>query len=227
MVLPDNIAMPVDNTLPLLEKQALPARPVAGRRRQEDRTREARQRLRDAAIAVLIERGYNGLTTKEVITRAGVSNGALMHHYASKMDLVVDATADVYEAATARGERIAATAASGRDPIGGFVRDCTSVYFEWPFLAAVEILVVARTDPGLMEQIQPVMQRYREVTNERWLGVFAKAGISQEKASQVLNLTLNLVRGMAVNRLWQSDQRAQSALLEQWSDIARGMITQA
>jgi hypothetical protein len=40
----------------------------------------------------------------------------------------------------------------------------------------------------------------------------------------VLNLTLNLVRGMAVNRLWQSDQKAQGALLEQWTDIARGMI---
>jgi AcrR family transcriptional regulator len=222
-MLADN-AMPTDSTTSMLDKPVSPTRPNAGRRKQEDRTRESRQRLREATIAVLIERGYSGLTTKEVITRAGVSNGALMHHYASKMDLVVDATADVYEAATARGQHIAATPASRRDPVGGFVRDCISVYFEWPFLAAVEILVVARTDPNLMEQIQPVMQRYRDVTNERWLGVFAQAGVPQEKASQVLNLTLNLVRGMAVNRLWQSDQKAQGALLEQWTDIARGMI---
>jgi AcrR family transcriptional regulator len=196
----------------------------APRRRQADRTREARQRLRDAAIAVLVERGYAGLTTKEVIARAGVSNGALMHHYASKMELVIDATADIYEAAIERGQRIARTPAAHRDPVAGFIKDCTSVYFEWPFIAALEVLVVARTDAALMEEILPVMQRYRTLTNDLWLRVLDDAGVPRPQAETVLNLTLNLVRGMAVNSLWQKDLRHYKVQLAQWAKVARDML---
>jgi AcrR family transcriptional regulator len=200
-----------------------PAR-AAQRRKQVDRTRESRQKLRDAAIAVLVERGYSGMTTKEVIGRAGVSNGALMHHYASKMELVIDATADIYEAAVERGQRIAKTASARRDPVDGFIRDCLSVYFEWPFIAALEVLVAARSDPALMTEIEPVMQRYRRTTNDLWLRVFNEAGVAEPQAELVLNLTLNLVRGMALNSLWQKDMRHYKKQLSAWADVARGML---
>lgn len=199
----------------------------AQRRTQADRTRESRQRLRDAAIAVLVERGYAGFTTKEVIGRAGVSNGALMHHYASKMELVIDATADIYEAAIERGQRIARTRAAHQDPVDGFIKDCMSVYFEWPFIAALEVLMVARTDPELMNQIKPVMQRYRSLTNDLWLDAFTEAGVSREQAEVVLNLTLNLVRGMAVNSLWQRDMKLYRRQLAQWAEAARKMLEPA
>ena len=202
---------------------AVPAQRKA-RRKQVDRTRESRQRLREATIAVLVERGYAGLTTKEVAARAGVSNGALMHHYASKMELVIDATADIYEAAIERGQRIAKTPAAHRDPVGGFIKDCTSVYFEWPFIAALEVLLAARTDPVLMQEILPVMQRYRGLTNTLWLGVFADVGVPRAKAESVLNLTLNLVRGMAVNSLWQKDVKLYRQQLSEWARVARGML---
>lgn len=197
----------------------------AKRRTQKDRTRESRQRLREATIAVLVERGYAGLTTKEVIIRAGVSNGALMHHYASKMELVIDATADIYEAAIERGQRIARTPAAHSDPVGGFIKDCMSVYFEWPFIAALEVLMVARTDAELMPQILPVMQRYRSLTNDLWLKVFTETGIARPQAETVLNLTLNLVRGMAVNSIWQKDMKSYKAQLSQWAEVARGMLS--
>ena len=194
------------------------------RRRQIDRTREAKQRLRDATIAVLVDRGYAGLTTKEVVGRAGVSNGALMHHYASKMELVIDATADIYDVAIERGQRIARTPAARRDPVAGFLKDCMSVYFEWPFIAAVEVLLVARTDPALMEKIQPVMQRYRSLTNELWLGVFGELGVPEQRATLVLSLSLNLVRGMAINSLWQKDMTRYKRELVEWAEVARGLL---
>jgi AcrR family transcriptional regulator len=212
-----------DATPSRVSRRPRPAR-AAPRRTQVDRTRESRQKLRDAAIAVLVERGYSGMTTKEVIGRAGVSNGALMHHYASKMELVIDATADIYEAAIERGQRIAKTAAARRDPVDGFIRDCLSVYFEWPFIAALEVLVAARTDPPLMTEIEPVMQRYRGTTNDLWLRAFGEAGVPKPQAELVLNLTLNLVRGMALNSLWQKDMRHYKKQLSAWADVARGML---
>lgn len=192
-------------------------RPKAPPRTQETRSREARERLLAATIEVLIERGYNGLSTKEVALRSGLSNGALMHHYSSKAELVVAATAAVYEECVERGQKVARTAAARKDPIAGFISDCVAVYFDWPFIAALEVLMVARTDELLMQHILPVMQRYRQLTNELWLGVFEKAGIPPARAELVLNYTLNMVRGMAVNSIWHHDADYRARQLKDWA----------
>src|SRR5215218_6958063 len=49
-----------------------------------DATRTA---LLDAARALFAERGYAGVGTEEVVRRAGVTRGALYHHFRDKRDL--------------------------------------------------------------------------------------------------------------------------------------------
>lgn len=199
----------------------MPPAPKPARRSQPERTREARARLLDATIDVLMHSGYVGLTTKDVAARAGFSNGALVHHYGTKADLVIAATEAVYEGATKHGEEIASGAVARRDPLAGFVEDCMAVYFGRPFFPALEVLVLARTEPTLMAAIQPIMERYREETNRRWLAAFERHGLARADAEQVLVLTLNLVRGMAMNSLWQIDRRRAKTVLRDWIEIAR------
>jgi len=222
------IDTPADGGPPSLQSTAEPAssllarkpRPAApARRTQEDRSRDAKERLLGATIDVLMRRGYNGLTTKEVAKTAGLSNGALMHHYASKAELVMAATAAVYDECIVRGQRIARTAEAVKKPIEGFISDSLSVYFDWPFIAALEVIMVARTDPELMERIIPVMDNYRQTTNALWLEVFRKAGYTPKQARTILNLTLNMTRGMAVNRMWQHDDKHYHAFLKEWVKI--------
>lgn len=191
----------------------------AQRRSQEDRSRDAKERLLGATIDVLMRRGYNGLTTKEVAATAGLSNGALMHHYANKAELVMAATTAVYDECIVRGQRIARTAEAVKKPLEGFISDSLSVYFDWPFLAALEVIMVARTDDELMNRIKPVMRHYRETTNALWLEVFKKAGYTPKQARTILNLTLNMARGMGVNRIWQHDDEYYQTLLKEWVKI--------
>jgi AcrR family transcriptional regulator len=200
---------------------AAPAKPAP--RTQETRSREAKERLLNATIEVLRENGYNGLSTKEVARRAGLSNGALVHHYASKAELVVAATAAVYDESILRGQAVARSANARRDPVKGFIKDCASVYFDWPFIAALEVLVVARTDAELMHRIKPVMENYRQTTNALWFDVFAQAGVKPASAELVLNFTLNMVRGMAVNRMWDVGTGLQDKLLTQWAKVATSL----
>jgi len=202
-----------------------PGRPV--RRRQEDRSRDAREKLLNAAIEVLLRKGYNGLTTKDVAQAAGLSNGALMHHFVNKAELVVAATAKVYAEALVRGQRMAQTEQAVHQPLEGFLSDCLSVYFDWPFVAALEVIVVARTDPALMEHMLPVMEEFRVNCDRTWLAVFRRAGVPEAKATKLLNLTLNLVRGMAVNRLWRHDDAHYREFLADWLAIANRELRSA
>jgi AcrR family transcriptional regulator len=52
---------------------------------------ETRDRLLRAAADVFAERGYDGTRVADIAAAAGVSNGALYAHFASKADLLVDA----------------------------------------------------------------------------------------------------------------------------------------
>ncbi len=201
-------------------KPLQPATPVV-RRRQEDRTRDAKSKLLNAAIQVLLRDGYGGLTTKEVAKTAGVSYGALMHHYATKEELVVAATSMVYDECIVRGQRVAQTDDAVQNPLEGYIADCISVYFEWPFIAALEVVMVARTDPGLMKQILPVMVHYRVTCDDIWLEVFEKSGVPKSTAISVMSMSLNLVRGMAVNRFWNHDEEQYRSSVQKWIALAK------
>jgi AcrR family transcriptional regulator len=52
---------------------------------------ETRDRLLRAAADVFAERGYDGTRVADIAAAAGVSNGALYAHFASKAELLVDA----------------------------------------------------------------------------------------------------------------------------------------
>jgi AcrR family transcriptional regulator len=89
----------------------------------------SRGALLDAAHELFAERGYGGVGTEEIVARAGVTRGALYHHFADKRDLVRAVHERLEERLVAGiGERIAGT----EDPwelivtgVGAFLDSCT------------------------------------------------------------------------------------------------------
>ena len=68
------------------------------------------------------------------------------------------------------------------------------------------------------------MERYRVTCDEIWMGVFKKAGVPTKRARVLLNLSLNLVRGMALNRIWRHDDTHYHAYLKEWIAIANQQL---
>ncbi|QIS10387.1 TetR/AcrR family transcriptional regulator [Nocardia arthritidis] len=59
------------------------------RRSQEDRSRTTRAALEQAGRRLFAERGFAGTSAEELVTEAGVTRGALHHHYGDKRGLFV------------------------------------------------------------------------------------------------------------------------------------------
>jgi len=88
---------------------------LSGRRRrtQDERSGVTRAALTASARALFAERGFHGAPAELVVRRAGVTSGALYHHFRDKRGLFRAAFEDVERALA---EAVALAAGSGRDP---------------------------------------------------------------------------------------------------------------
>lgn len=129
---------------------------------QEERSAETRQRLMDAAVECLFERGYAGTTTTEIASRAGVSRGAQLHHFPKKDELVISALEHVFALRLAQTRDM-----SAERPTGGRARrmsglvDAMWPFFKGPtFYAWLELVVASRTEPALNEAVRDASKRF-------------------------------------------------------------------
>ncbi|MFD0684626.1 TetR/AcrR family transcriptional regulator [Actinomadura fibrosa] len=60
---------------------------MSPRRRQEDRTRETRAALIAAGRGLFAEHGYADVTAEQIVAEAGLTRGALRHHFGDKAAL--------------------------------------------------------------------------------------------------------------------------------------------
>jgi AcrR family transcriptional regulator len=100
---------------PCIAREAAIVKGDAGHRRtQAERRAATRGALLAAARALFARRGFRATTREEVVERAGVTRGALYHHFSSK-EALFEA---VYEAVEADlCDAVIAASASGRDPV--------------------------------------------------------------------------------------------------------------
>jgi AcrR family transcriptional regulator len=183
---------------------------------QEERSRAMRARLMDATIECLVERGFGGTSTTLVSELAGVSRGAQLHHFPTKNDLVVAAVAHLTEV---RGAELAAAAAAvPKSPKRTrAVLQMLGDHFASPvFTAALELWVAARTDPALLEAVAPLELRIGRETHRMTVRLLG-ADESRPGVRELVQATLDLVRGLGLAATITDDTRRRNRILDQWA----------
>jgi AcrR family transcriptional regulator len=154
---------------------------------------------------------------------AGVSRGALLHHFKSKHDLLVAIIRHVNEVSLVESARRAHLAQnSGNDPIEGIIKDAQDFYFGDYFFIELAIAMSADSDSRILKR-----ETYRNSRTSRfsveaaWLEALMSSGVPKQLASDILSLTLSVVRGYSVRTLIEKDPEQFSRLLKVWRDIVR------
>jgi AcrR family transcriptional regulator len=181
------------------------ARPPV-RRTQAERRAATRAALVTATVECLVERGYAHTTTQEVQRRAGVSRGALTHHFTSKAELMLAAVDHLYDEFSDSVRKAAVELP--QDPATRVPLGIELVWqrFHGPlFVAAMELWTAARTDPELRAALLPHERRLGSQIRELSLEVLGEQVARHPAAETIYQVLLTSMRGQALTYFLQPD----------------------
>jgi AcrR family transcriptional regulator len=143
------------------------------RRTQAERTAATRAGLLAATVDSLVESGYRRTTTADVARRAGVSYGALLHHFPTKATLLCAAVEHLFDQRIAEFRKAMADLPPD-SPKAETAIDVLWTMFQGPtFTAWLELWVAARTDSEISDAVCRVDQQFVDTSIEIFRELFA------------------------------------------------------
>lgn len=155
---------------------------------------------------------------QEICQRAGLSRGAQQHHFTTKAELMTSALEHLFARLSAQILDATAELPPGQERIEVGIDQLWKAYSGALSTAAVELWVAARTDPELRRSLLPVdralghatLQFYREIVG---------ADFDERRTETLLLLTVNLIRGLALDAMIGGEAKRRTALLTEWKSL--------
>jgi AcrR family transcriptional regulator len=198
------------------------ARARRSQRTQEERSTATRRKLIDAAIGVSQESGYANLTITKVAEFAGLSNGAMQHHFTSRDDLVLGMLDALYPFFDIPFEDISSRKLSVKERVNTFVDLLWQIYSRPEYLVIWDIAFGTRGDPQLRAKLQSYQRELAARIRKQLAAYFADVELTAEAADQIFSLIISCLRGLALQTVFGVERRRSD--LEQVKEIAHERI---
>ena len=192
--------------------------------RQSERSEKTRGKILDAAVRVLVEHGYAATSTTRIVAEAGLSRGAMLHHFPHKTQLMQAVLRRVLqvreEAFLAALEKL-----HGQSNSVDVVMDAfwEAVGAEEAFVPWLELTVAARTDPDLRVILAEAAEDLEQVIMSNFRRLFDIAD-QPELVELFSDLGISVLLGMAMRKLIRKTPERTEAVLTAMKWVARGQL---
>jgi AcrR family transcriptional regulator len=181
--------------------------PPTQRRTQKERSSETQRKLIQAAIDLLHESGFSGLTIVDVARRAGLTSGAVQHHFPSRLALVRSVVEALYPMLNIRIDHVGSAGRSTVDRVNGLIDAYWSIYGEPKYLVFWELVFGTREVPEFWEyllalQKEVVADAVADITR-----LFDDMAMQPSRAKQLFVFITSHLRGLSFLSLFE-DKRA-------------------
>ncbi len=174
---------------------ALRAEPVGW---QAQKSASTRNQIIEAAIRCFVDLGYSRTTTTLIAEKAGLSRGAMLHHFPAKKDVVRAAIEYLHAKRLKAFRRSMAKVAPDGDHIRQGVEGYWAHVKHPMFVAFFELAVAARTDPELAEILRPVQESFEREWYAVSLELFPEWREKGAKFDLAFDLSRYVLEGMAI-----------------------------
>ncbi|MGL4288386.1 MAG: TetR/AcrR family transcriptional regulator [Phreatobacter sp.] len=191
------------------------------RRSQQERSAETSTRLLEAAIDLLHDRGISRMPTPDIAAYAGVSRGALTHHFASREDLVTSAIARMLSHVTEGLFRFAEDINARGGTSDEIVDYLWTMMSDRLFYVTMEYLPEARHNDDFRARLVPVVKDFHSGLDAIWMALATSRGTDPERTRTVMTASMCMIRGMIAQTVLRDDPAYFAGLLDFWKEQAR------
>jgi len=180
--------------------------------RQAQKSAATQRATLQAAIDCFVDLGYASTTTTLIAERAGLSRGAMIHHFPTKRRLLEAAVEYLIE------QRIDSFSRDMRKLRNNERRGARGVEVYWRhlnsrmFIAYHELMVAARTDAELAAVMRKATRRFEDAWYARVLEVFPEWENRGDLFELAMDLSQFLLEGLALNPLAHNAKKRQNRI---------------
>jgi AcrR family transcriptional regulator len=168
---------------------------------QAQKSASTRLQIVESALRCVVDLGYGCTTTTVIADKAGLSRGAMLHHFPSKIDIVRAAVEHLH----AKRLKAFRKAIDKLPRDGTRVRRALEAYFEHVrhpmYVAFLELWVASRTDPELQGILKPAQDAFEREWYKTAVDLFPEWRGSGENFDIALDLVHYVMDGLAVSLL--------------------------
>lgn len=180
-----------------------------------ERTAAMRKRLIDAAIDCLGRLGYGATTLQVVTDAAGVSRGAVLHHFPNKVDLMIAVAEYAAGKQNRHVARLLAETAPGMDRYLAITMATWDAMTKPAAIALLEIMMGSRSDKELGARFPTVIASLEKYQREGVWEQAQSAGITDKATIEAMvHLHNAAMRGLALELMFSRDEKKAASAMK-------------
>lgn len=172
-----------------------------------------RARLRAATEELIAEVGVSAASAAAIAQRCGVSRGAMLHHYPTRDDLLIDTAAHFWRRARDIVAALAGDMSAGRADVGTFVDRLYEDVFRANALVTMLDLMVSGRDTRVGEAVNQILADLFRSYEDLGVQAFEVSGLPPERIHVVITLIVATLRGLRIqNNIHRDEARVRDVL---------------
>ena len=183
---------------------------------KQDRSRATRRRLLETTIRSLAQHGWEASTVGFIATEAGISRGAIQHHFRTREDLILAALESMFEERAALLDALPEPDGTGPDRVHAVVTGLVETIGGELFRAALQVWTAAAADPKLRVAVVPLEKRFARGVHRRAVRLLG-ADDADPEVRALIQATLDMARGLALADVLTDDSRRRARVVRAWS----------
>ncbi len=200
--------------------------PPKGRRSHAERTAETRARIIAAVVESIAEVGFQRTTASEIAQRAGVTWGAVQHHFGAKDGMLVAALENSFNRFAQRLGNIPLEGTSLEKRASLFIDRAWEHFSSAEYRSTFEILLnyLGRDD---LEQHPTWQERMFRAWDRIWLRLFGDAPLPRGRRFVLQHYTISALSGLASTLMLEGGEaRLRKGELDLLKDTLARELTQ-
>lgn len=193
-------------------------------RLQEAKSSRMRERICRAVAECLVRDGYADTSISRVAAHAGVSKGALQHHFPAKEDMMA-ATAEwllgnarFIHLHNTRGPR--AERSTERELLRTWEKGANTAEFR----ALLEILVKMRTDGQLRSRLGPLLRDWQEQIVQLTRAGYEATSGDDDDVAILMAMNVCMIRGLVIQQQYSDDRAFIERIMRRWIGLVSPLL---